>query len=166
MCVAQCVWMCVASVHTCVWQVNPNLVSEGISTNSLTIRSIVNITSFPISAIMSTSSYLLCALGNGKIVVLDLELNTIVEINGHSRSISGMDVDEASGVFCTVGEDSTLNVWTLPGEDDEVKLVVSDMVDDRLLTGCRFLVDGHDECKIVCSAYDHDQIIVWNRVAT
>jgi WD40 repeat protein len=148
-----------------VYGVNPNIAADGVDEKSLTIQCIVNISTATISSLLSSSNFLIAGLGNGKIMVLDFELNKRFEIDAHSRPVSGMDIDEENGLFCSCGEDSTLCVWSLPAsEDDDIVLVLGDRVEDKMLTGCRFLVDGHDEHKLVCSVYDWDQLIVWKRV--
>ncbi|GMI27886.1 hypothetical protein TeGR_g15200 [Tetraparma gracilis] len=147
-----------------VYDISPSLATEGLSTNTLTVRRLVNVAQSPVTRLLSSTAFLIAAFADGSVKVLNNELKMRVSINAHARAISSMDIDEMSGVFLTAGEDSTLCVWTVPtGEEGTVDLVMADSVPDRLVTGAKFLTDGYEEKKIVASCYDHDQVIVWNR---
>ncbi|CBN77164.1 conserved unknown protein [Ectocarpus siliculosus] len=90
-----------------------------------------------------------------------------IEIAAHSRTINAMDLHPSSMLLATVGEDLFLNVWELPkcgqeGPSGQVGLVATSRVDNRLLTGVQFLVDGSH--RIIGLAYDCDHLQIWHKL--
>jgi len=95
---------------------------------------------------------LVVALSSGSIRLFDaISRELQIEIAAHARSLTAVDVLEASGFFATVGEDTVLNVWQMVG--DNVLLASSSVVIDKLLTGVAFQGGG---CAVV--AYDSEDL--------
>ena len=89
-------------------------------------------------------------------------------VTAHSRAITALDVfpEVDNNVFCTVGEDSVMSVWSHPDfrssdkADNEISMLCSDIVVDQMLTGCQFINCDHNN-NICASAYDGDQLEIW-----
>lgn len=92
------------------------------------------------------------------------------ELQAHSRYLSAMDIHPWRDVFATVAEDSTVGVWTLPGEGGgeageagaeaaEVRCVFSTCWRDSMLTGVTFCGDRGDSLAV--SAHDELELCVW-----
>jgi len=109
---------------------------------------------------------------NGQIQVHNLKTQTLYAIiAGHSRAITAMDVyplsdEDGKNIFCTVGEDSIMSVWTYPNfeekdsNSDAVNLLCSDIVIDQLLTGVQF-INCDNNNNIAASSYDGETIEIW-----
>ena len=91
-----------------------------------------------------------------------------MEVAAHARCITAIALNPDAPVIATVSEDCVLSVWTLPPSPEdgrEVELVFTDFLEDRMLTGVAFLVDGHGERKMVAGSYDTDTLDVWREVS-
>ena len=111
----------------------------------------------------------------------------MVEVAAHTRCINAIDIHAHQPLVVTVGEDTFVNVWSLPdfeskgssevrvaafGEGHkcpsgaqtrslQVSLLFSSCVKDQMLTGVQFLRDGTS--NVACAAYDTETISVYAR---
>jgi len=104
--------------------------------------------------IASLGARLLVAYGLGTICLYDAISVTIqVEVTAHARWITAVTVQEETGRFASVGEDTVLNVWHADPASGKVNLLHTSVVADKLLTGVVFNGSG---ASVV--AYDTDEI--------
>ena len=48
----------------------------------------------------------------------------IVEISAHARCVTALAIHPSLPLFASVGEDTVLNVFNVPGEDEAVRLIL------------------------------------------
>ena len=109
---------------------------------------------------------IIATLASGTIRLLNARTAVpIAEIGGHSRVINAIDVHPVLDMFVTAGEDTFVNVWTLPNEatGQEISVTLNAKVDNAFLTGVRFC-GPNMEC-IVATSYDLDQATIFEKVA-
>jgi len=109
--------------------------------------------------------FIIAALASGTIRLLNAKTAVaIAEIGGHSRIINAIDVHPVLDMFVTVGEDTFVNVWTLPSEatGQEISVTLNAKVDNAFLTGVRFC--GPNMESIAATSYDLDQATIFDKV--
>eukprot|EP00752_Nemacystus_decipiens_P011247 g9995.t2 len=123
---------------------------------------------YPATALCARDGTVVASYSTGHVRVFDRNNKALaIEIAAHSRSINAMDLHPSSMLLATVGEDFFMNVWELPecrqgGPSGQVGLLATSRVDNRLLTGVRFLVDGSH--RIIALAYDCDHLQMWHKL--
>ncbi|CAN0082592.1 unnamed protein product [Ectocarpus sp. 12 AP-2014] len=122
----------------------------------------------PATALCARDGSVVASYSTGHLRVFDTRRKTLaIEIAAHSRTINAMDLHPSSLLLATVGDDLFLNVWELPkcgqeGPSGQVGLVATSRVDNCLLTGVQFLVDGSH--RIIGLAYDCDHLQIWHKL--
>jgi len=127
------------------WQSNPTLdknsvfAANGMPCTSVKMRGANVITTHP----NGTLRILNCATGVA-----------VAEIGGHSRIVNALDIHPTKNMFVTVGEDTYVNVWTLPteGNHEEIRLLLNAKIDNNLLTGVQFC--GNEQATVGVTAYE------------
>ena len=103
------------------------------------------------------------AYSTGNIKIFLRSTQTVaVEIAAHARCIWAMDIHPYKNWIASVGEDTMLNVFSFPEQDDgEVELIVSRVVTDNVLTGVQFSRNSKSDQNIYGTAYDKEAKICW-----
>eukprot|EP00455_Lapot_gusevi_P043654 TRINITY_DN533_c0_g1_i10.p1 TRINITY_DN533_c0_g1~~TRINITY_DN533_c0_g1_i10.p1 ORF type:complete len:279 (+),score=51.99 TRINITY_DN533_c0_g1_i10:156-992(+) len=114
----------------------------------------------PCLTVSLVGQYLLAGYLSGKIRIFDISNPHLkVEIDAHSRPIYALHVHPHKPVFATGGEDTVVNVWSLPDADGKVALLYSSEVKDTLICGLQFA--HNTENTVLCVApYDFNHLIV------
>lgn len=87
----------------------------------------------------------------------------VSEASAHGRCITALTLHPTENMFATVGEDTLVNVWTLPDPEEKgpaLELVASRRRPDMQLSGVAFSRMGSN---LVASAYDWPALHVWKR---
>ena len=129
----------------------------------------------PCTGLVGKNGYVVSTYTSGHIRVFNVRnQNLFIEIAGHSRAITGIDMHPANDSFVTVGEDSIINVWQLPvqKEDDTddntgnaikkartMTVTFSTSSPSAIFTGVRFSRNGTN--TIFASVYDQNDIRYW-----
>ena len=127
--------------------------------------------SHPCTGLIGQNGYVIGTYTSGHIRVFSIRNEQLfIEIAGHSRPITGIDIHPAHDSFVTVGEDSILNVWQFPKQDDEedsntggdihkarsLKVIFSTSSPNALFTGVQYAKNGTN--TIFTSVYDQNEI--------
>ena len=119
---------------------------------------------FSVLQLIAKNSMLIAGFADGHVRIYNSSSRDIVyEISAHSKMISGIAASFDQGYFATCSDDHYVRVWGLPnlnGPGKHIKLLQSERVDNRLLTGLALLPNG-DLCA---SSYDDDDIAVLKRL--
>ena len=79
-----------------------------------------------------------------------------VEMAAHSRCVNAIALHHENNIFATCSDDSMIHVWELPSVDagsrPDVRLIFTENIANRLLTGLSFLRDG----RLGVVAYDDE----------
>mmetsp|Transcript_22331 Transcript_22331/g.28927 ORF Transcript_22331/g.28927 Transcript_22331/m.28927 type:complete len:320 (+) Transcript_22331:88-1047(+) len=122
---------------------------------------------FPVTSLAINGDLLAASYSTGHLRFFQITSGSmVVEIAAHSRCINAIDIHPDQQVLVSIGDDTFLNIWTLPdlsrpNGGDGVSLLYSDHVENRLLTGVSFLSD--DVKQIAATSYDYDGLSMWGR---
>jgi len=117
----------------------------------------------PCTGVRIKDALVVAALATGTIRVLNCKTGVkVAELGGHSRIITALDMHPSKDIFVTVGEDTFVNVWTLPTEGKESSLVLNAQVENAFLTGVKFC--GPDQTSVAVAAYDMEKLTVFHAI--
>ena len=101
------------------------------------------------------NQYFCCGFINGEIKVYDFITNTALFcIHSHLRIINAITTYK-NNIF-SVGDDGSLNVWSVDFESMEFALKCNEVFEDRMLVG---IVYDEENKQIFTNAYDFNEII-------
>jgi len=121
----------------------------------------------PVTSLAIREDLLVASYNTGHLRFFLLSTGSMIaEIAAHSRCINALDIHPEQPLLASIGDDTYLNIWTLPETDEGAQgegmtLLFSEQVHDKLLTGVSFL--NHETRHIATSAYDCDGLPLWGR---
>lgn len=120
---------------------------------------------FPCTSIALRGDVVVAAYATGQVCMYRISKQALaVEVSAHARCINALAVHPSRPLVATVGEDTVLNVFSLPDFESAatstVEVVFTTTVTDRLLTGVQFTQSGA-KSHIMVSAYDSHSISTW-----
>lgn len=125
------------------------------SSPTLDKHSVFAATDMPCTSVAMKGPNVITTHPNGTLRILNCATGVAVaEIGGHSRIVNALDIHPTKNMFVTVGEDTYVNVWTLPSENnhEEIRLLLNARIDNNLLTGVQFC--GNEKATVAVTAYE------------
>lgn len=119
---------------------------------------------FPCTAVAIRGDSVVAAFADGRVRIFSAGDGALLsEAAAHGRCITALTLHPTEHLFATVGEDTLVNVWTLPNPQEKgpsLELVASRRRPDMQLAGVAFSRMGSN---LVASAYDWPALHVWKR---
>lgn len=117
---------------------------------------------YPVTDMVLHPDYVIASFTTGHIRLYRLQTGIIAtEIAAHSRCINGLAFHENQ--LFSVGEDTYLNVWSIPEKDakssEAANHIFSHRIVDNLLTGVVVVENGN----IVTSTYECAALLLWTQ---
>ena len=124
----------------------------------LTVEHEIQGDGYPITDLALNGTYFIASYSTGHVRLYRMSTGKLaVQVAAHGRSIYAMSLHNS--YLATVGEDTYLNVWSIPGGEGEMEITLmhNESVEDRMLTGVEFnqqgdlLVTAYDTCEVFTS---------------
>ena len=102
---------------------------------------------------------------NGAVKLFSVEGKPILEIQAHYRCLNALACHPSKSVFCSVGDDTFMNLFELSGDKHElisISVRSSTPVKDLNLVGVQFY--GADSNSIIAAPYDYSTLAYWENL--
>ena len=141
-----------SSRHLFHFQLKNNSLMELLRTHKSIKQTNINCIQLLVS---DKENFFVTGQANGVVRILDCKTASFhAEIQAHSRAINGLVCHSSKPIFTTVSDDTFVNVWV--GKIDEIKLLMSQRINDQLLVGVQF---GENENSLMIAPYDFKYLL-------